>query len=1557
MEENGEKGEFSANTNLFSRALELAGEELSAAKHKLMLLDTATERRLMLLSQVKTVNDNCCYYSLWEVILNGDSPLPTIVVDGVVQPVSHKSAEQKLARRNELKARGNPTQNLAFVSSSNTNSTTDSVSAATVFLLSIDVADLKEIDLRWQMTMLTMKARRFLQKTGRNLGDNKVTSIGFDMSKVKCYNCHRKGHFARECRSPKDSRRSGATEPQRRTALVENSTSNALVSQSSQINDKHGLGYFSSEGDFETLSPSSPSDRLQPSGGYHDVPPPITETFMPPKPNLVFHIASIAVETDHSAFSIQLSPSKPAQDLSHTNRPSAPIIKDRPVKAPILDASLKPTSLKSDSSSKRKNRKTCFVWRSVDHLIKDCDFHAKKKAQPKPRNYVHGGNNKKNASFTHKHPLKHMVHVAVLTQSKPISITAVRPVCAAVPKIMMTRPRHAHSINTKSKSPIRRHITRSPSPKTSNSPPRVTAAQAPVVSVAKGKKGKWGNPQYALKDKGVIDSGCSRYMTRSMPYLSDFEELNGGYIAFGGNPKGGKISGKGKIKTYSLLPIPFWAEAVNTACYVWDRVLVTKPHNKTPYELLHGRTPSIGFMRPFGCPVTILNILDPLGKFEGKVDEGFLVGYSVNYKAFRVFNSRTRIVQETLHVNFLENKPNIAGSGPTWLFDIDSLTRTMNYQPLTAGNQSNPSADEDAAFDKKEHDTKKPGSAVNVSLSSSAQSGKQDDKTKKKAKGKSPVESFTRNRDLSAEFEDHSDNSSNDVNTAGSIVPTAGKNSSNITNPFSAAGPSNTTASPTHGKSLFKDASQLPDNPDMLEMEDITYSDHENVSAEADFNILETSITVSLIPTTRTHKDHPVSQIIEEPKRVHQALKDPSWIEAMQEELLQFKMQNVWILVDLPHEKRAIGTKWVYKNKRDDRGIVVRNKARLVTQGHTQEEGIDYEEVFAPVARIEAIRLFLAYASFMGFMVYQMDVKSAFLYGTIEEEVYVCQPSGFKDPNHPDKVYKVVKVLYGLHQAPRAWYETLANYLLENGFHRGKIVQTLFIKKQKGDILLVQIYIDDIIFGATNKDLCKSFEKLIKDKFQMSSMGELTLFLGLQVKQKKDRIFISQDKYVAEILKKFRLTEGKSACTPIDTEKPLLKDPDGEDVDSNDVTRLQALVDKKKLVITEAAIRDVLRLDDADGVDCLPNEEIFAELACMGYEKPSTKLTFYKAFFSSQWKFLIHTILQSMSVECTSWNEFSLAMAFAVICLSIGRKFNFSKYIFKSLVRNVDSSSKFYMYPRVEKGFLGVEMPLFEGMLVAGDIKEQGDAEEQIKDNVNNAAQGADTAVSGDDVQDQSISSPAPPTPPPQPPQDIPSTSQAQSPPPQPQSLPQAYSQGANFLMSLLQEALNACAALTRRVEHLEHDKVTQDLEITKLKTRVKKLERTNKGRMIANLDKDTCVALMDEEGKEKKAKDAQVADDEQVKGRQAEIYQIDMDCVSNVLSMQEDEPKVYCCQLTIVVVPAATITAAPVRVVSKEKIEEEENRAIKSINETPAQKAAKKRKLNEEVKDVEDLK
>ncbi|GJS16529.1 putative ribonuclease H-like domain-containing protein [Tanacetum coccineum] len=355
--------------------------------------------------------------------------------------------------------------------------------------------------------------------------------------------------------------------------------------------------------------------------------------------------------------------------------------------------------------------------------------------------------------------------------------------------------------------------------------------------------------------------------------------------------------------------------------------------------------------------------------------------------------------------------------------------------------------------------------------------------------------------------------STNTVNTVSTPISTASPS-----NVFSAGGPALNNND--------QDDSQIPalediyDNPSDGIFTNASYDDE---GAVADFTNLESTMN----QRRNNHKDFQhclfacfLSQI--EPKKISEALEDESWVDAMQEELLQFKIQKVWILIDLPYGKKAIGTKWVYRNKKDKRGVVVRNKARLVSQGYRQEEGIDYDE---------------------------MDVKSAFLYGTIDEEVYVSQPLGFVDPKFPKKVYKVVKALYGLHQAPRAWYATLSTFLLKNEYRRRTINKTRFIKKDKNDIILVQVYVDDIIFGSTKRSWCDEFEALMKSRFQMSSMGELTFFLGLQVKQKEDGIFISQDKYVAEILKKFGFMSVKTACTPIETHKPLVKDEEAADVD------------------------------------------------------------------------------------------------------------------------------------------------------------------------------------------------------------------------------------------------------------------------------------------------------------------------------------------------------------------------------------------------------------------------
>nr|GEV67255.1 hypothetical protein [Tanacetum cinerariifolium] len=393
-------------------------------------------------------------------------------------------------------------------------------------------------------------------------------------------------------------------------------------------------------------------------------------------------------------------------------------------------------------------------------------------------------------------------------------------------------------------------------------------------------------------------------------------------------------------------------EAVNTTCYVQNRVLVVKPHNKTPYELFHGRTPTLSFMRPFRCPVTILNAKDHLDKFDGKADEGLFVGYSLNSKTFRVFNSRTRIVEENMHIRFSVSTPNVVGSGPDWIFDVDALTKTMNYEPIVIGTQS----------------TDFTGTKANDNAGQAKKETEPDDEFKPSSDdGKKVDEDPSKGIKCNDQEKELNVYSTNNVNTVSLTVNVAGTNEDN----------------------------KLPFDPNMPTLEDVGTLDFSNEDedddAVADMNNLDTTIQVSPTPTTRIHKDYPLDQVIGD---LHSTTQTRNITKNLEEhgfeELLQFKLQEVWILVDLPNGKRAIGTKWVFRNKKDERGIMIRNKARLVAQDHTQEEGIDYDEVFAPVARIEAIGLFLAYALFKDFVVYQIDVKSDFLYGKIKEEVYVA---------------------------------------------------------------------------------------------------------------------------------------------------------------------------------------------------------------------------------------------------------------------------------------------------------------------------------------------------------------------------------------------------------------------------------------------------------------------------------------------------------------------------------------------------------------------------------------
>nr|GEX28418.1 putative ribonuclease H-like domain-containing protein [Tanacetum cinerariifolium] len=611
-----------------------------------------------------------------------------------------------------------------------------------------------------------------------------------------------------------------------------------------------------------------------------------------------------------------------------------------------------------------------------------------------------------------------------------------------------------------------------------------------------------------IKGKAVKASVCN------ISYLSDYEPFDGGYVSF--VPGGCKITGKGTIKTGKLefenvyfvkdlktpqqngvtekrnrtlieaartmladakLPVMQHTEAVNTTCYVQNRVLVNKSHNKTPYELFNGRSHAIGFLKPFGCHVMILNTSDHLGKFKEKGDEGYFIRYSMSSKAFRVFNKRTRRVEENLHVEFLENKAIEKGAGPNWLFDIDSLTKSMNYVPVNAG-------------------------TISINLTGTKDTASQ--KVKKVVSSLRYIALLNWAHDTLLEF-----SSSKPQDHCSTEVP---KGSGN-TNPtaFTPNLPADHMETLTVETLIPTVSSRVP----------TAYStDSQDSSSDARLiskrvaNQEETPSLDNILLLTNRFKD-----ILGEPKKIFDALQDPSWVEAMQEELFQFKIQKVWTLVDCLKGVRPIGTKWVLKNKKDERGIVIRNKARLVAQGHTQKEEIDYDEVFAPIARIETIRLFLAYASFMGFTVYQIDVKSAFLYGTIDEEVYVMQPLGFQDPDYPAKVYKVEKAI--------------------------------------------------------------EFEALMHEKFQMSAMGELNFFLGLQVLQKEDGIFLSQDK--------------------IETKE--------------EGTKILATVDGILRTITESSLRKNLKLQDEEGIISLPDTELFENLSLMGYNiSQNQKFTIQKGF-------------------------------------------------------------------------------------------------------------------------------------------------------------------------------------------------------------------------------------------------------------------------------------------------------------------------------------------------------
>nr|GEU57556.1 ribonuclease H-like domain-containing protein [Tanacetum cinerariifolium] len=792
-------------------------------------------------------------YSLWEVILNGDSPVPTRVIEGVVQPLKfniHKDAKT-LMEAIEKRFGGNKETNkvqktlLKQQYKNFTGSSSDSleqihdrlqklISQLEILRESLSQEDmnlkfLRSLPTEWRTHTLIWKNKTDLEE--QSLDDlfnslkiyeaeaksssfaststqniafvpyqntdstnepisavasvfdasakipisalPNVDTLRFDMSKVECYNCYKKGHFARECRLPKDTRRNVAAKPQRRNVPVENSTSNALVSQCD------GVGSY----DWSFQAKKEPTNYVL----------------------MAFTSSSSSI-----------SDNEPTEQVK-TPKPSV-----KPVKNSIPAANHKTTIPKPNSHRNSRNRKACF----------------------------------------------HVVPTTILTKSKLVPLTAARQVTTAVSPNNVTRPRPAKTVITKPHSPPRRNINHRPSPKPRNFPPKVTTVKVPQVNAVKG-----GNPQHALKDKGVIDSGCSRHMTGNMSYLFDFEELNGGFVSFGGNLKGGKISGKGKTRTgkldfddvYFVKELKFNLFSVSQIVPRENNMYNVDLKNIVPFgdltclfvkatldesNLWHRRLGHISFK-------TMNKLVkDDYSRFAwvfffatkdeiSPILKTFLTGIenqlSLKVKIIRSDNrtefknndlnqfcgvkgiKREFSVPRTPQQNGILERKNktLIEAARTMLADsllpIPFWAEAVN----TACYVQNRNTDDDAAFKVKEpeFEEKKPESEVYVSPSSSAQTKKHDNKTKREAKGKSHVEF--------------------------------------------AAGPSNTAVSPTYGKYLYVDTFQYLDDLNMPELEDITYSDdEEDVGAKADFTNLETTITVSPIPTTRVHKDHTMTEII-----------------------------------------------------------------------------------------------------------------------------------------------------------------------------------------------------------------------------------------------------------------------------------------------------------------------------------------------------------------------------------------------------------------------------------------------------------------------------------------------------------------------------------------------------------------------------------------------------------------------------------------------------------------------------------------------------------------------
>nr|GEU61948.1 retrovirus-related Pol polyprotein from transposon TNT 1-94 [Tanacetum cinerariifolium] len=482
-----------------------------------------------------------------------------------------------------------------------------------------------------------------------------------------------------------------------------------------------------------------------------------------------------------------------------------------------------------------------------------------------------------------------------------------------------------------------------------------------------------------------------------------------------------------------------------------------------------------------------------LNQMKEKEYQCILVGYSTQSKGYRVYNKRIRMIAESIHIRFDEikevSKTSVDADVP-YQQELNLLFGPLYDEFFNAG--SNPSTNVQS--------TSAPSTHTNVHA---------EENNNYQAEEREQLQDDEFTNPFCAPAQEKAESSSHNIGN---------------------------TNVPTFNQPHVFEYRWMKDHP----IEQV----HGNLSRP-----VQTRRQVAIDPEMCLYA---LTVSTAEPKNIKETMADSAWIEAIWEELHQFDRLQVWELVYKTFGKSIIRLKWLWKNKKDEDQTVIRNKARLVGKGYAQEEGIDFEESFAPVARLEAVWIFIAYVAHKSFLTFQMDVKTAFLNGPLKEEVYVAQPDGFINPNYPEKVYRLRKALYGLKQAPRAWYDELSTFLTSKGFIKGTIDPALFTIRYGEDIMLVQISVDDIILGSTNTKYTNSFEKLMQSRFAMSLMGEMKFFLGLQIHQSLSGIFINQAKYTLEILHKHGMYKGQIIGTPMATKPKLDANLSGNPVDQTD---------------------------------------------------------------------------------------------------------------------------------------------------------------------------------------------------------------------------------------------------------------------------------------------------------------------------------------------------------------------------------------------------------------------